>query len=83
MTAFYTRLAPEHYKLGLDVLTDMLFHSKFDAEEIEREKGTIIQEIRMYDDQPMALAPRTFQQMMYPTTRSVARSLARTRRSTR
>jgi len=66
MTAFYTRLAPEHYKLGLDVLTDMLFHSKFDAEEIEREKGTIIQEIRMYDDQPMALAPRTFQQMMYP-----------------
>jgi predicted Zn-dependent peptidase len=44
----------------------MLFHSKFDADEIEREKGTIIQEIRMYEDQPMALAPRTFQEMMYP-----------------
>ena len=66
MTAYYTRLAPEHYKVGLDVLTDMLFHSKFDPEEIEREKGTIIQEIRMYEDQPMALAPRAFQAMMYP-----------------
>ncbi len=66
MTAYYTRLAPEHYTVGLDVLSDMLFHSKFDADEIEREKGTIIQEIRMYDDQPMALAPRTFQAMMFP-----------------
>lgn len=66
MTAYYTRTAPEHYRIGLDVLTDMLFHSKFDPDEIEREKGTIIQEIRMYDDQPMALAPRTFQEMMYP-----------------
>ena len=66
MTAYYTRTAPEHFKVGLDVLTDMLFHSKFDSDEIEREKGTIIQEIRMYDDQPMALAPRTFQELMYP-----------------
>ncbi len=66
MTAFYTRLAPEHYKVGLDVLTDMLFHSLFDAAEIEREKGTIIQEIRMYEDQPMSLAPKTFQKMMFP-----------------
>lgn len=66
MTAYYTRTAPEHYRIGLDVLTDMLFHSKFDADEIEREKGTIIQEIRMYEDQPMALAPRTFQAQMYP-----------------
>jgi predicted Zn-dependent peptidase len=66
MTAYYTRTAPEHYRIGLDVLTDMLFHSKFDPDEIEREKGTIIQEIRMYDDQPMALAPRTFQELMYP-----------------
>ena len=38
--------------LALDVLVDMLRNSKFDAEEIEREKGVILEEMTMYFDTP-------------------------------
>ena len=38
--------------VALDVLVDMLRHSKFDAEEIEREKGVIVEEMNMYFDTP-------------------------------
>src|SRR5919198_3973285 len=37
-TAYYVKCAAEHQGIALDVLTDMLRHSKFDDEEIEREK---------------------------------------------
>src|SRR6188472_3954267 len=49
-TGYYVRCASEHQGIALDVLTDMLRHSKFETEEIEREKGVIIEEMNMYFD---------------------------------
>src|ERR1700755_488430 len=40
-TGYYVKCASEHRGVALDVLTDMLRHSKFEPEEIEREKGVI------------------------------------------
>lgn len=51
-TMYYIKLSSEHIDVILDVLSDMLFHSKLDPEEIEREKGTIIEELRRRDDDP-------------------------------
>lgn len=51
-TGFYVRAAAEHFDIALDILSDMLFSSKFAAEEIEREKGVILEEINMYKDTP-------------------------------
>src|SRR4051794_41152848 len=51
-TAYYIKCAAEHRSLALDVLTDQLLNSKFDAEEVEREKGVIIEELNMYVDTP-------------------------------
>src|SRR5262249_60332099 len=46
------RCAADDRDTALDVLLDMLRHSKFDPEEIEREKGVILEEMNMYEDTP-------------------------------
>ena len=51
-TGYYIRCAGDHRDQALDVLVDMLRNSKFDAEEIEREKGVIVEEMNMYFDTP-------------------------------
>jgi len=42
----------EHLPLAVDLLTDILLHPLFDAEELEREKSVVLQEIRMVEDTP-------------------------------
>ena len=51
-TGYYIKCAAEHRSLALDVLADQILHSKFDADELEREKGVIIEELNMYVDTP-------------------------------
>src|SRR5207244_3375536 len=51
-TGYYVKCAAESRDIALDVLVDMLRHSKFDPDEIEREKGVIIEEMNMYYDTP-------------------------------
>ena len=51
-TGYYIRCAGEQRDQALDVLVDMIRNSKFDAEEIEREKGVIVEEMNMYFDTP-------------------------------
>jgi predicted Zn-dependent peptidase len=53
VTGYYVKVAKEHLELGADVVSDILLHSLFPVEEIERERGVIIEEIRMYTDSPM------------------------------
>lgn len=52
-TGYYIKAPKEHLELALDILSDMIFHSKFDNVEIERERGVIIEEINMYNDNPV------------------------------
>ncbi|MFW0862552.1 MAG: M16 family metallopeptidase [Candidatus Komeilibacteria bacterium] len=51
-TGYYIKVAKQHIDLAFDILSDMLFNSKFEAKEINRERGVIIEEIRMYRDNP-------------------------------
>lgn len=52
-TGYYIKAAAEHLPLALDVLSDMLWHSKLDADEMTREKKVIVEEINMYEDNPL------------------------------
>lgn len=52
--AYFVKLSSSRKEVAFDVLSDMLLHSKFDEAEIERERGVIIEEIRMYNDDPMS-----------------------------
>src|SRR2546428_431634 len=51
-TCFYVQVLDEHLPLAVDLLTDILLHPVFDAEELEREKSVVLQEIKMVEDTP-------------------------------
>ncbi|MFV9509805.1 M16 family metallopeptidase [Tepidibacillus sp. LV47] len=51
-TCYYAKVLDEHVEIGLDVLSDMFFHSTFDKKELDREKNVVIEEIKMYEDTP-------------------------------
>lgn len=65
-TGYYVKVAARHLPLAADVLADMLSGSLFDATEMEREKGVIIEEIRMYEDNPMMMLDDVFEEALYP-----------------
>ena len=64
-TGFYIKLAANKVELAIDMLSDMLFNSKFESLEINRERGTIAEEINMYEDNPMLFAPAFLEQVMF------------------
>ena len=51
-TCYYIKALNTHVDLCLDVISDMILNSKFDEEEIEKEKGVVIEEINMSQDTP-------------------------------
>lgn len=59
-TAYYARVLDRHFALAVDVVGDMLLHSLFQPEDIEKEKGVIQEEIRMYEDTPDELVHDLF-----------------------
>ncbi len=52
-TAYYAKVDSKHLEIALDVVSDIFLNSKIENEEIEKEKGTIIQEINMIEDTPI------------------------------
>ena len=64
-TGYYVRCAADYRERALDVLVDMLRHSKFDPEEIEREKGVIVEEMNMYFDTPRDFIGGVYDQLLY------------------
>ena len=51
-TCYYAKVLDEDLPLAIDLLTDIFLHSAFDAEEIERERSVILQEISQSEDTP-------------------------------
>ena len=64
-TAYYVKCAAEHRDVALDVLVDMLCNSRFDAAEIEREKGVIVEEMNMYFDTPRDYIGGVYEELLY------------------
>jgi predicted Zn-dependent peptidase len=64
-TAYFAKADSKHIEKALDVISDMYLNSKIDPEEIEKEKGTIIQEINMKEDSPMGDVGDVFEKMLY------------------
>jgi len=52
LTVYWCKVAQPHWHMALDVLADVLLHSKFDPQEIEKERRVIIEEINMSKDSP-------------------------------
>jgi predicted Zn-dependent peptidase len=64
-TGYFVRCAAESRAVALDVLVDMLRNSKFEPEEIEREKGVIVEEMNMYFDTPRDLVDNVYEEVLY------------------
>ncbi len=62
---YYVKVAAEHVELACEVLSDMLQNATFPQEEIEKERGVIMEEYRMYQDTPMYQAGWDFETLLY------------------
>jgi predicted Zn-dependent peptidase len=65
MVCFNMIVLDEHLPIAVDVLSDMVLHPVFDETEVGRERGVIVEEIKMDEDNPDALVHETFMQNFY------------------
>ena len=65
-TTYYARVLAQDADLALDILADILTESVFDPDELEREKGVIIQEIGAVEDTPDDLIFDVFNAVAFP-----------------
>jgi predicted Zn-dependent peptidase len=66
LTAYWARVPSEHMELGFDVLFDIVSNSRLDHADIERERMVILDELRMYQDQPQDLVQNLFEELIWP-----------------
>ena len=64
-TGYYIKAKANKIDFCLDMLSDMLFNSKFDPVEIDRERGVILEEMHMYEDSPMMYADVLLEEIMF------------------
>ncbi len=64
-TGFYIKSAAEYLDQSLDVLAEMTLHPQLREADLEREKGVIIEEIRMYADQPRERVAEEFENLLF------------------
>lgn len=67
-TGYYAKADKKHWMTALDVVSDIFLHAKIEQEEIDRERGTILQEINMYEDMPMKHIGDLWEQHLYGDT---------------
>lgn len=66
LTVYWCKVAQPHFLPTLDVLADMLLHSKFDPQDIEKERQIIIEEINMSMDSPQQRVDMLIDELLWP-----------------
>lgn len=61
---YYVKVPKDKIELGFDVLSDMLLNAQFEAEGFERERGVILEEYNMYEDQPQSKVGDVYRDLM-------------------
>jgi predicted Zn-dependent peptidase len=60
MISFNTKVLDEHLPLAFDVLSDLVLHPVFREEDIQREQGVVLEELKMDEDNPDFLVHEIF-----------------------
>ncbi|MDD5749284.1 MAG: pitrilysin family protein [Patescibacteria group bacterium] len=68
-TGYYVTADSRHFLLAADILSDMLYNSKFEKQEIDRERGVIVEEINMYEDNPIMYIEDAFEELIFAETK--------------
>ncbi|HYU17686.1 MAG TPA: pitrilysin family protein [Chloroflexota bacterium] len=66
LTVFWAKVGHQHFARCLDVLADALLHSILDADEIEKERQVILDELAMSEDSPADLAGLLIDEVLWP-----------------
>lgn len=66
-TCYYAHLPDEYLAEAVDIISDMYLHASIPADEFAREKQVVIEEIRMYADEPDAVAMENLQRSLFPS----------------
>lgn len=85
-TGYYIKADSDYIEQAADILSDVLYNSKFESDEMEKEKSVIQEEISMYKDNPLMYVNKVFSSVMYKNspldhdiagTRETVQNLAR------
>ena len=66
LTVYWAKVPQRHLSLALDVISDLLLHSKLDPEAIEKERRVVIEEINMSLDTPSQLVNILIDELIWP-----------------
>ncbi|MBU6142239.1 insulinase family protein [Patescibacteria group bacterium] len=64
-TGYFAKVRQEKLDQALDIIADLYVNPVFDAAEIEKEKGVVIEELNMYEDMPMRKVGDLFTGLLY------------------
>jgi predicted Zn-dependent peptidase len=64
-TGYFAKVSKEHFDLALDWVSDIFLNSILPEKEVEKERGVIIEEIRMRKDHPMEHVQSLWQKLLY------------------
>jgi len=65
VTAFWNKLPDKHFNTSIEIASDLILNPKFDAKEFEKEKKVIIEEIKMYHDNPIYYVNEKIKELLY------------------
>lgn len=67
-TGYYAMVAKKHTERAFDFVSDLVINATFPEDEMEKEKGVVIEEMNMYEDMPMHSVPENFEELLYGDT---------------
>lgn len=76
-TCYFAKLLVQHFPKALDVLSDMVRDATLPLKEFEKERSVILEEIKMYRDQPAQYVHELMGELLWPD-QPLGRSLAGT-----
>ncbi len=68
VTGFWAKVDKKHADVALDWISDIFLNSKFDEQEMEKEKGVVVEELNMYLDTPTSYVSELFEELLYGDT---------------
>lgn len=77
ITCYWNKLSRRHFKLGADISRDLILNPLFEKNALERERKVILEEIKMYNDNPTTYVLEKIKELLYkePFNMSVAGTL--------
>jgi len=65
ITSYFVKVSHEHTDLALDILSDVLVNPLFPEKEIEKERTVILEEMKLYEDDPDSKVGMKFEELVY------------------